>query len=348
MPMRGVFYALLASILFGVTTPAAKALLQSTMPVMLAGLFYLGSGIGLTLCLILGRRTKLAESGPSLKSTDLPWLSGAIMAGGIVAPILLMIGLNSTQASAASLFLNFEGVLTALIAWFVFRENFDKRILLGMLVIVIGGILLSVDFSTGLKLSSGVFCIVGACLGWAVDNNLTRKISNANPAQIAGLKGLTAGLTNTILALFFGAKIPSFFISLEAMCIGFLGYGVSLVLFVLALRHIGAARTGAYFALAPFVGAIVSILFLREPIGVPFIAAASLMAVGLWLHLTEDHSHEHVHEEMEHEHEHVHDDHHQHDHDPDDPPGEPHTHVHRHSKLRHTHPHFPDLHHNHH
>lgn len=347
MPMRGVFYALLASLLFGVTTPAAKALLQDTMPVMLAGLFYLGSGTGLALCLLAGRKTQLAESGPSLKRTDLPWLIGAILAGGIVAPVLLMLGLATTQASAASLFLNFEGVFTALIAWFVFRENFDSRILVGMLVIILGGVLLSVNSSACFALSNGVLFITAACIGWAVDNNLTKKISNANPSQIACLKGLVAGVTNIAVALMIGAKLPAGFIIAETMVIGFLGYGVSLVLFVLALRHIGTARTGAYFALAPFVGAIVAIGFLREPITLQFTVAAILMGMGLWLHLTEQHSHEHEHEEMEHEHEHVHDEHHQHEHGPEDPPGESHIHKHKHEKLRHTHSHFPDLHHNH-
>ncbi len=348
MPMRGVFYALLAAVLFGITTPLAKALLQDTMPVMLAGLFYLGSGTGLALCLLVGGKNQLVESGPSLTRADLPWLTGAIVAGGVIAPVLLMLGLATTQASAASLFLNFEGVFTALIAWFVFKENFDNRIILGMLAIVLGGVILSVNFSSGLQLSSGVLLIAAACIGWAVDNNMTRKISNANPAQIACLKGLIAGLTNTIVAFLFGAKIPAVLVIAESMTIGFLGYGVSLVLFVLALRHIGTARTGAYFALAPFVGAIVAVIFLREPVTLPFVVAAVLMGIGLWLHLTEQHSHEHEHDEIEHEHEHVHDEHHQHQHGPDDPPGVPHIHKHKHDKLRHTHPHFPDLHHNHH
>jgi len=348
MPMRGVFYALLASFLFGITTPMAKALLQDTMPILLAGLFYLGSGVGLALCLLLGGKAKLAESGPSLKRADFPWLAGAVFAGGIVAPVLLMLGLATAQASAASLFLNCESVFTALIAWFVFKENFDKRILLGMFVIVLGGVLLSVDFTSGFALSNGVLLITTACIGWAVDNNLTRKISNSNPAQIACIKGLVSGVTNCALALFLGAKIPSFLVIAESMSIGFLGYGVSLVLFVLALRHIGTARTGAYFGLAPFVGAIVAIIFLRETVSLPLVVAAVLMGIGLWLHLTEEHSHEHEHDEIEHEHEHVHDEHHQHDHCSDDPPGEPHIHKHKHQKLRHTHPHFPDSHHDHH
>ncbi len=348
LPVRGVLYALSASILFGVTTPLAKVLLGETHPILLAGLFYLGSGIGLSLYLLSARGTRLAPRGPALSRHELPWLAGAIIAGGITAPVFLMFGLASSQASTASLFLNFESVFSALIAWFIFRENFDRRILLGMIAIVLGGIMLSVDFSSRLALSPGVLLIGAACVCWAIDNNLTRKISIANAAQIACLKGLVAGLTNTGVAVLLGERLPGIVVTAEAMVVGFLGYGVSLVLFVLALRHIGTARTGAYFSLAPFLGAIVAVAFLHEPIKLQIVSAGVLMAMGLWLHLTEQHSHEHEHEEMEHTHEHVHDEHHQHEHLPEDPKGEPHVHSHRHEGLKHTHPHYPDLHHNHH
>lgn len=347
MPMQGVIYAILASVLFGITTPFAKNMLTDIAPVLLAGLFYLGSGLGLATYLVCTRKTQLAAREASLGRPDLPWLAGAIVTGGIIAPIFLMLGLATTQASAASLFLNLEGVFTALIAWFVFKENFDKHILMGMIAIVLGGVLLTVNLSSGITLSPGILLIGGACIGWAIDNNLTRKVSAANPAQIACLKGLFAGITNVTVAIVLGARLPSLPILLEAMFTGFLGYGVSLVLFVLALRHIGTARTGAYFAVAPFVGAIVAVLFLKDPLSVQFLGAATLMGIGLWLHLTEKHSHEHEHEVMEHEHEHVHDEHHQHSHSHDDPVGEPHLHRHKHTKLIHTHPHFPDLHHNH-
>ncbi|MBC7998936.1 MAG: DMT family transporter, partial [Leptolyngbya sp.] len=208
MPMRGVIYALLSSILFGLTTPFAKTLLYDIEPILLAGLFYLGSGIGLSLYLLCTRNTKLAKQEASLRRADLPWLCGAIAAGGIIAPVFLMMGLATTKASAASLFLNLESVFTALIAWFVFKENFDRRILLGMIVIVLGGILLTVDRSAALSLSTGLLLVGAACLGWAIDNNLTRKISSANPAQIACFKGLAAGVTNVSLALGIGAQLP--------------------------------------------------------------------------------------------------------------------------------------------
>lgn len=361
MPAKGVVYALLAALLFGITTPLAKGLLVGISPVLLAGLFYLGSGIGLGIYLLTTQlaaqitgRQKSSEA--SLQKSDLPWLAGAIIFGGIIAPAFLMFGLATTKASSASLFLNLEGVFTALIAWFIFRENFDKRIFLGMVAIVLGGIILSgaeVNLTSVRTNLGGVLLIVGACLSWAIDNNLTRKVSNANPAQITCLKGLYAGLVNVSLALFFQAEsaaLPSLSYIMAALFVGFLGYGVSLALFVLALRHLGTARTGAYFALAPFVGAAIAILLLNEPMTWAFLAAACLMAIGLWLHLTENHSHEHVHQQMQHQHKHTHDEHHQHVHAGDDAKntsGEPHTHSHIHERLEHGHAHFPDAHHQH-
>jgi len=193
----------------------------------------------------------------------------------------------------------------------------------------------------------GAFAVVGACFAWAADNNLTRNVSAADPVQIAMLKGLCAGAVNTGLALVFGAKLPPIGTLAAIGVIGLFGYGVSLVLFVLALRHLGTARTGAYFALAPFVGALISVLVLREPMTAGFVIAGLLMAGGVWLHLTECHQHPHQHEPLEHEHLHTHDEHHQHAHAVGDPVGEPHSHPHRHEELAHSHPHFPDLHHRH-
>ena len=345
---KGVLYALLAALLFGASTPLAKSLLPQMTPLLLAGLLYLGSGVGLAVYSFLrSRRRDVARREAALTREDAPWLAGEILAGGVIAPVLLMWGLAATPASSASLLLNLEGVLTALLAWFVFKENFDRRIALGMAFIATGGVSLS---WTG-QLEAGVpwssLAIIGACLAWAIDNNLTRKVSAGDPVQIAMLKGLVAGSVNTGLALALGAKLPAASSLLATGVVGFFGYGVSLTLFVLALRHIGTARTGAYFSIAPFVGAAISILFLGDTLTIGFIAAAVLMALGVWLHLTEHHGHEHRHEPLEHEHLHTHDEHHQHAHRPDDPPGEPHTHSHRHEELVHTHPHYPDIHHRH-
>jgi drug/metabolite transporter (DMT)-like permease len=238
-------------------------------------------------------------------------------------------------------------VATALIAWFIFHENFDRRIAVGMACLICGAIVLSWTGRPGLSNWLGLLAIAGACVAWGIDNNLTRKVSLADPLQIVELKGLIAGPVNLALGLVAGGQLPGLTAASLAGLVGFVGYGVSLVLFVYALRYLGTARTGAYFSTAPFLGAIAALVLLREPITVQLLAGGLLMGIGVWLHLTEHHEHEHVHEPMEHSHAHVHDEHHQHEHAPDDPPGEPHTHAHRHERLKHKHPHVPDMHHQH-
>ena len=344
----GVAYALGAAALFGASTPFAKKLLPEVEPWLLAGLLYLGSGLGLALYRLLdSRRSRKAGKEASLTRKDAPWLAGAILCGGVIGPLLLMVGLRLTPASSASLLLNLEGVFTALLAWFVFKENFDARIAWGMALISLGAAVLSWVGKPVAGVPWGSLAVVGACLAWALDNNLTRKVSAADPVQIAMLKGLCAGSVNVALGLLLGAKFPAMGTLLASTVIGLLGYGVSLTFFVLALRHLGTARTGAYFSLAPFVGALVSIALLGESFSTGLLVAAGLMGCGVWLHLTEKHEHEHPHDAMEHDHLHTHDEHHQHQHSGDEPAGEPHSHPHRHEPTTHSHPHYPDLHHRH-
>jgi drug/metabolite transporter (DMT)-like permease len=280
-----------------------------------------------------------------LRRSDVPWLAAIIAAGGILGPLFLMFGLARTNAAGASLLLNLEGLATMGIAWLVFRENVDRRLLFGAFAILAGAALLS--WKGDASFSWGVVLIVAACVSWGIDNNLTRKLSSADPVQIAMIKGLVAGTVNLALALAQGATVPHTGTLFVAGIVGFFGYGVSLALFVLGLRHLGTARTGAYFSLAPFIGALLSVTLLDEPLTVGLVAAGGLMAIGLWLHLTERHEHEHRHEGIEHEHRHTHDEHHRHVHGSDELPGEPHTHRHRHSPIVHRHPHYPDLHHRH-
>ena len=344
----GVGCALMAAGLFGLSTPLAKVVSPHVEPVLLAGLLYLGSGIGLGIYSL--RRLGRGKSGTgeaALQRADLPWLAGAILTGGVLGPLLLMWGLVQTPASSASLLLNLEGVFTALLAWFVFKENFDARIAWGMALIATGGVCLSWMGRPEAGVPWGALAIVGACVAWAVDNNLTRKVSAGDPVQIAMLKGLVAGSMNTALGLGLGAKLPGTSVLVGVGLIGLFGYGLSLTLFVLALRQIGTARTGAYFSTAPFVGAMVAVAFLGDGLTVGFFIAAVLMAAGVWLHLTERHEHAHHHEVLEHDHAHTHDEHHQHSHAPGVAPGEPHTHPHRHDELTHTHAHYPDIHHRH-
>lgn len=342
----GVPFALASALLFGASTPFAKVLLGSIDPWLLAGLLYVGAGFGLWLVRRLSRIFDLPVAEAPLRRSDLPWLAGVVLAGGVFGPLLLMFGLARVDASSAALLLNLEGLATMALAWIVFRENVDRRLLLGALAILTGAALLSWE-GGGVAFSLGAILVAGACLAWGIDNNLTRKLSSADPVQIAMVKGLAAGSVNLIIALGQRTAIPPAADWAIAVVVGFLGYGVSLALFVAALRHLGAARTSAYFSLAPFIGAVLAVAILDDAITSQLLAAGALMGFGLYLHLTERHRHEHEHEEIEHEHRHVHDEHHHHGHTPDDPAGEPHTHRHRHTRLVHSHAHYPDLHHRH-
>lgn len=343
--MHPILAALAAALLFGASTPAAKTLAGEVHPVLLAGILYAGSGAGLSAWLAVRRGASLR-----LRRSELAWLAGAVVSGGVVAPVLLMLGLASTGAAAASLLLNLEAVFTALLAWFAFRENFDRRIAAGMALIVGAGVLLSFDPAALGGVSPGALAVALACLAWALDNNLTRRISGGDAVTIAAVKGAVAGSVNIAIAFVLGAPWPGAAQALAAGLIGLFGYGVSLALFVVALRGLGAARTGAYFSTAPFVGVAISLAVLGEAPDAAFWIAAALMAAGVWLHITERHEHEHVHEPLEHEHPHRHDAHHRHEHDFAWDGREPHTHRHRHrhDSLVHSHPHYPDIHHRHH
>lgn len=345
MPRRPVLLALPAALLFGASTPLAKALLGQLPPLLLAGLLYLGSGAGLSLLLAL-RRLRGGTVAPPPRA-DWPWLAAAIAAGGVAGPVLLLFGLQHTAAASAALLLNLEAVFTALIAWVVLRENADRWLVLGMAAIVAGGLLLAWQPGAALALSPGAGLIAAACLAWAVDNNLTRKVSASDAMLLAALKGAAAGTCNTLLALAGGAALPPIRPLMGALAVGFAGYGLSLALFVVALRELGAARAGAYFSTAPLFGVGIALLLWPQLPGWTFWLAAALMALGVWLHLRERHDHAHTHEAMAHSHPHRHDAHHQHRHDFAWDGREPHTHWHTHAPLTHAHPHVPDLHHRH-
>ncbi len=345
-----ILVALAAAALFGAATPLAKALIGEMSPFMVAGLFYLGSGIGLGIGILLRRlRTRddaVADAAAPLQRADLPWLAGAIAAGGVAGPALLMLGLSRTPAATSALLLNLEGVLTALIAWGVFRENVDFQVFLGMVAIVVGGTLLSWPPGHA-GVPAGALLIAGACLCWAIDNNVTRRVAANDAMVIACVKGLVAGPVNIGIALAAGATLPAAPVAAAAMLTGLGGYGISLVLFVVALRHLGSARTGAYFSVAPLFGVVLSLLIWPTLPSVTFWLAAALMALGIWLHVRERHDHAHTHEPLAHTHRHRHDDHHQHMHDFPYDGDEPHAHPHVHLPITHSHAHFPDIHHRH-
>lgn len=338
----GPIAALASALLFGMAVPAAKWLIADFAPWTLAGLLYAGSGVGLTVFRWISRKTVILPRG-----REWLWLLSAVLLGGMVGPVLLLWGLKEAEAASTSLLLNTEAVFTTLIAWFWFREHFDLRIAIGMLAILSGAMVLSWSEGADLVGGWGTLPVLGACLCWAIDNNLTRKVAHLDAVWLASIKGLVAGSANLALAFYLGETMPEAEQLGAAFLLGWLSYGLSLTFFVVSLRRLGTARTGAYFSIAPLFGAVLSILFLDEAMSPRLMVAGVLMMSGVWLHLTEKHSHEHTHDELEHEHEHIHDEHHQHSHDEPWVPGEPHTHWHRHVPITHSHPHFPDIHHRH-
>ena len=340
----GVQATLASALLFGAGTPLAKLLLSADVsPVLLAGLLYSGSGAGLGVYRLVRRpgRVRIVRG-------EIPALAGAVFFGGLAGPVLLMLGLAHMPATGASLLLNAEGAFTAALAWFVFKENVDRRIAVGMVAIVAGAAVLSVPSGASFASLWPAVAILAACLCWGLDNNLTRMVSLNDATWLAAIKGGVAGPANLVIAFAFGARLPGLLQIGAAAVIGLFAYGISLTLFIVGMRHVGTARASAYYSVAPFFGAILALAF-GEPVTWPLIVAAGLMAVGVWLHLTERHEHEHTHDAITHEHWHVHDEHHQHAHEPGQevPDGVRHTHVHTHEPITHTHPHYPDAHHRH-
>jgi drug/metabolite transporter (DMT)-like permease len=332
--------------LFGISSPLAKLLLADISPVTLAGLLYLGAFLGLFLYSLVTKKSMPAVKTQQLGRKDLPWLAGAILAGGIVAPISQMAGLNLISGFSTSLLLNLEGVTTAVIAVLFFRENSGKRLWIALLAMTVAGILLSWDSSQGKFNIAGPLLILLAVACWGIDNNLTRQISDKNPIQITYIKGLIGGVISLSIALILGKPLNWDYRLLLALLLGAMSYGISLVFFIKALAGLGSSRTGAFFSLGPFVGAIASIIILREWIGWVMLPALALMAAGVWLISSEKHEHAHTHPAVTHVHMHRHDDlHHLHTHPPVTP--EPHSHEHIHSEIRHIHAHWPDTQHRH-
>lgn len=342
---RYALVALLAAVLFGASTPLAKLLQVDISPVLLAGLLYLGSGLGLALVKI-GLRLGHRMPEPPLARADYPWLAGAVLCGGVAAPVLMMWGLAGGSASGVSLLLNLEGIFTALIAAFAFKEAVAGRVWIAACLMLAASLVLGYDPKAEFGLSLHMLAVAGACALWALDNNLTRRISAADPVSIAMIKGLAAGGVNTAIALATAAQLPAAMTLGAALLLGWLSYGIGLVLYIVALRHLGSARTASHFGTAPFIGAALAIALLGEPVTAGFAAAFALMIAATWLVLTEHHEHAHTHEPLQHEHVHEHDAHHQHAHRGGEGP-QPHSHPHRHEPLTHEHPHLPDQHHHH-
>lgn len=340
--------ALLAALLFGASAPLAKLLLGGIEPIPLAALLYLGSGSALLVIkLFQNFRQRGSVREAQVRKADLPWLVGAILAGGVAAPIVLLISLRNTPAATASLLLSFEGLATTLIAYFAFKESIGRRTWWAIALITLAGVLLSINLKATWGLSLGALGIIAACFLWGIDNNFTRNISAKDPLTIVAIKGLGAGGFSLGMALILGNKMPALGVILSAMLLGSLSYGVSIVLFIHALRGLGAARTSAIFSIAPMAGIVLSFILFREVPSWFFLVALPIMLLGTWFLVNEQHEHFHVHELVIHEHAHSHaDGHHQHQHQESND-SEQHSHFHQHDEITHDHHHLPDLHHRH-
>ncbi len=344
-----IIQGVLAAILFGASAPFAKLLLHKIEPVLLVALMYLGAGFGLLLLRASGtlyKRATDAEAG--IKKADVPWLIGALFAGGVGAPIILMFSLRNTPAATATLLLNFEGVATALIAAAIFKEAIGWRIWLAVFCVTGASVLLSLDPGGKWGVSSGAIGVLMACFLWGIDNNFTRNISARDPVTTVIIKGLGAGLFSIALAFSLSIPFPGLFFAILAMLLGFFSYGLSIVLFILSMRSLGAARTSALFGTAPFIGVIISFLLFQESFHVWFMASFLIMVVGAVLLFSEKHEHVHSHQAFEHEHRHFHEDvHHAHRYGEQIPSDISHSHPHEHEEVDHEHTHSPDVHHRH-
>lgn len=340
-----IIQALLAAMLFGASAPVAKLLLGEIEPVLFAAFLYLGTGVSLLgIKLYQSKIRQSSEKEAQIKKPNVKWLIGAILAGGVAAPIVLLFSLQNTPAATASLLLNFEGVATTLIAALAFKESISRRAWWAITLTTLSSIFLSLEPGANWGISVGALGIVIACVFWGLDNNFTRNISAKDPFMIVPIKGLSAGSFSLGLALILGNKFPALGIILGAMVLGSLSYGLSIVLFIQAMRELGAARTSALFGTAPFAGMLLSFLLFQELPNWLFFIALPIMVIGTLFLVSEEHEHAHVHEKTLHEHAHSHDDgHHEHDHE--DVLAQKHSHVHEHNKLVHTHHHMPDLHH---
>jgi drug/metabolite transporter (DMT)-like permease len=343
-----ILQAILAAALFGASVPLSKVLLGQIDPFPLSSLQNLGCGLGLFLLGLLSRKNR-HQLEARLVRAEWPWLAGGILVGGVAAPIVLMFSLRQTPAATASLLLNFEAAATALVAVLIFREAVGRRVWLALVLVTGGSVLLSLDFTTAWGFSLGALGVVAACACWGLDNNFTRNISAKDPRQIVMIRGLVAGSVSCLITLTAEQGFPSFGIALEALVMGFVCYGLGMVFFILALRQLGATRTVALLATAPFVGTVLSFIIFHEPLNLLFLAALPLMIGGALLLAREEHEHLHHHLALQHEHRHRHDDgHHQHNHPAEEfSPSVWHSHLHEHPELEHAHPHTPDLHHRH-
>ncbi|MEN6472056.1 MAG: DMT family transporter [Clostridiaceae bacterium] len=340
-----VLFALLAALLYGVSVPLSKLLLERLSPFLLAALLYFGAGIGMLGMRLFSNARGNRSAEAHIGKKELPF-AGLMVALDIAAPVLLLFGLRQATAASVSLAGNFETAATAVFALLLFREPIGKRLWLAIALITAASVLLSLGDAKNLALSPGMVFALLACACWGLENNCTRALSQKDPQQIVAIKGIGAGAGALLLAACTGELTWEPVSVLFALLLGFASYGISIRLYILAQRNLGAARTGAYYAAAPFLGAALSAALFGQSLTLFFLAALILMAAGGILAVTERHAHVHAHMALTHEHRHSHDDgHHAHAHDV--PFSGEHSHVHAHAALTHMHPHTPDIHHAH-
>ncbi len=340
--------ALAAALLFGASTPLVQRFGMGIGSFTTAALLYAGTAlIGALLRLPIEREARVRRS-------DAPRLALMALFGAVIGPVALAWGLQRTSGAGGSLMLTLEAVFTAVLARLWFHETLDRRVILALLLLTLGGMALVLDRAGGgVGQMLGLLAVMAATAAWGVDNTLSRAVADRDPGQVVMFKGALGAVATTLLAFTFGEPVPRLWPALALLAVGATGYGLSLRFYLLAQRAFGAARTGSVFAFAPFVGALFALLLGERSGSAWMLAGAVLMAAGIVLHLAESHAHEHAHDEEEHEHAHRHDDGHHthththtHAHDPL-PAGGMHSHLHRHEPTRHAHPHVPDEHHAH-
>jgi drug/metabolite transporter (DMT)-like permease len=347
MKTKAQIYGIIAAALFGASAPFSKLMLSNISPLQLAGVLYLGSGFSLLVIKLIKNASYTTDNSAKLEKKDFPWLAGAVVSGGILAPICLLFGLSITPAATASILLNFEAVATALIATLFFHEHLGKKVIYALILLTLASLILTFEPSGKIGISWGAILIIAACAFWGIDNNLTRNISSKDPLTIVIVKGTVAGIFSILLSVLMKNPVPSVTTVTGGLILGGLSYGISLILFILTLKEIGASRASALFASAPFIGAIISFMLFWNFPSLNFIIAVPIMLFGTFLLFSETHLHSHTHEAIEHEHSHNHvDEHHMHQH------GNlskdiVHSHKHFHELIVHTHNHMPDIHHRH-
>lgn len=345
-PKRGAVFGITAAVLFGSSAPFAKLLLPGCTPVVLAALLYGGAAVALTVARLMRPGARSAEA--RLRGKDAPVLAAVILTGGILGPVLMLLGLQRVSGVAGALLLNLEAPFTMIVAVLAFGEHMGRRAILAAALIVGGGTALSWSAGSVSADLPGTGFLAAACFCWAVDNNLTQRLSVRDPISIVQIKAIGAAVGNLALAAVIAEPlVPRAVLVAGALALGALSYGVSILLDVYALRLVGAAREAAYFATAPFLGALLAVPLLGETIAVQEVVAALLMALGVILLVRDRHEHHHVHTPLVHEHVHAHDDHHRHTHGDGIDARDPHSHVHEHEPIEHSHPHVSDVHHRH-